>query len=185
MQVDDRHRLRGARWTPSEHCEARPVWAQPELVVIHCVSLPEGEYGTGAAQRLFLGRLDVREHPSFADLEGLKVAPHLFVAREGSVQQFVAFDKQAWHAGVSTWCGREGCNAYSVGIELEGCIASRFTAEQYDVLEQILHALWRRYPGISRQAVVGHNEVAPDRKSDPGPHFDWRRVVAVTHHSLQ
>ena len=107
---------------------------QPELIVVHCVSLPEGEYGTGAPQRLFTGELDCAEHPSFADLAGLRVAPHLMIDREGQIEQFVSFDKRAWHAGISSWRGRNSCNDFSIGVELEGSVEDDYTVDQYRTL---------------------------------------------------
>ncbi len=177
MEISSGHRLNSATWSPSPHFDQRPPAAVPELVVIHCVSLPEGEYGTGAPARLFTGRLDTTEHPSFADLLGLRVAPHLLIDRQGEVQQFVAFDQRAWHAGESAWCNRGGCNDYSIGIELEGDVHSEFTAAQYRTLQPVLLALLQRYDlGVDR--IVGHNEIAPGRKPDPGPFFDWQGLLS-------
>lgn len=184
LQVDSQHRLTGARWQASPHWDERPAWAQPELVVIHCVSLPEGRFGTGFPEALFLGHLDCSAHPDFADLQGLQVAPHLFIDRQGQVQQFVEFDKRAWHAGVSSWCVRPGCNGYSIGIELEGSVHTPFTLEQYDSLADVSMALLRRYPSLSVEGFVGHNEIAPGRKQDPGPYFDWCGFLLRLHHSL-
>ena len=173
MQIDKQHRLSGAQWLASPHWDERPPWAQLHLVVIHCVSLPEGQFGTGYPAQLFTGQLDCSAHPDFADLEGLQVAPHLFIDRAGCVQQFVEFDKRAWHAGISSWWARPGCNAYSIGIELEGSVHDAFTLEQYDVLAAVSTALLRHYPSLSVDGFVGHNEIAPGRKQDPGPWFDW------------
>ena len=177
MQVDEQQRLTGAAWCPSAHWDERPDGAAVDLVVVHCVSLPEGQFNTGYPQQLFTGCLDCDAHESFADLRDLRVAPHLFVARDGAVCQFVALDKRAWHAGESSWRGRRGCNDYSIGIELEGCIAQAYEAAQYQSLHNVLRALLRRYETLSVDAVVGHNEIAPGRKFDPGPQFDWARVL--------
>ena len=177
MHVNREHRLDQATWMPSPHCDERPGWAAVDLVVVHCVSLPEGEFGTGAPTRLFLGDLDPDEHPSFADLEGLQVAPHLLILRDGAVQQFVSFDKRAWHAGVSEWCGRITANDFSIGIELEGAVDQPYEKAQYVALRQVLRALCETYEGVSPEAIVGHAEIAPDRKEDPGPHFDWASVL--------
>ncbi len=179
MSVSTDHKLTQADWRSSPHCAPRPDWAQIELVVIHCISLPEDQFGTGAPERLFLGTLDVAEHESFADLEGVEVAPHLLITREGRVVQFVAFDQQAWHAGLSSWCGRVGCNAYSVGIELEGSVNTHYTDAQYKCLVEVLVELFRAYPGLSVERVVGHQDIAPDRKFDPGPHFDWPALYSA------
>lgn len=184
FSVNDRHRLDGAAWTPSHHCAARPQALEPELIVLHCVSLPENEFGTGAPQRLFTGALDCSEHPSFHDLTDLQVAPHLFIDRLGGVEQFVAFDQQAWHAGLSAWRGRSGCNDFSVGIELEGSVSQAFTDAQYDALVAVLVALLERYPGLSVGHLVGHQDIAPGRKTDPGPLFDWAGLLRRLHAEL-
>jgi AmpD protein len=181
MRVTTQHQLETAVQQISEHCDERPGWARPELIVVHCVSLPEGEFGTGAAERLFTGCLDIDEHPSFSDLDGVHVAPHLLIERDGSVHQFVTFDKRAWHAGVSSWQGRELCNDYSIGIELEGSVHVAYTEAQYDCLVQVLRALFEKYDGLSPAGVVGHAEVAPGRKDDPGPHFAWRDLFVRIH----
>ncbi len=178
MRVTRLHRLDTALWTPSLNWEERPSWAQPELVVIHCISLPENEFGSGAPQRLFLGTLDPQEHESFADLVDVKVSPHVLIDRLGNVQQFVGFDKQAWHAGVSQWNCRSLCNQFSIGIELEGSVSMSFTASQYNALNKALTTLLRHYPSLCTSSIVGHCEIAPGRKFDPGPHFDWARVLS-------
>ena len=134
MHVDVNHHLVQARWQPSQHYDERPVWASPELVVIHCVSLPEGQFGTGYPEALFLGCLDCQIHSDFADLQGVEVSPHLFIDRDGAVVQFVSFDKRAWHAGLSTWQGRGSCNSFAIGIELEGALSVPYTLAQYDAL---------------------------------------------------
>ena len=123
--------------------------------------------------RLFLGELDTTEHPSFTSLEGVRVAPHVLIDRNGEVTQLVAFDHRAWHAGVSEWQQRSGVNTYSIGIELEGSVSTRFTNLQYRKLKIVLTALFERYPTLSIDRLVGHQEIAPNRKQDPGPFFDW------------
>ena len=173
MQVDDKHHLMGTLSRTSNHFDARSLGARVELVVIHCISLPEGQFDTGAPQRLFTGTLDTEENPAFADLQDVQVAPHLMIDRQGGLLQFVAFDQRAWHAGLSRWSHRSGCNDFSIGIELEGDVASPFTAVQYDVLAEVLSALLRAYPELSVDRIVGHNEIAAGRKQDPGPFFDW------------
>jgi len=177
VRIDANHRLTEATWRPSPHCDERPSWACPELLVLHCVSLPEGQYGTGYPQALFTGTLDCSLQPEFADLTDVEVAPHLMIDRNGVVEQFVAFDQRAWHAGVSCWRGRPGCNNYSIGVELEGAVAELYTLAQYDALADVLVALFARYPQLSIDAIVGHNEIAPGRKQDPGAFFDWRGVL--------
>ncbi|MEM9623089.1 MAG: 1,6-anhydro-N-acetylmuramyl-L-alanine amidase AmpD [Pseudomonadota bacterium] len=181
MDIDLNHHLTTARWMASDHCDARPPGITPELIVLHCVSLPEGTFGTGAPERLFCGVLDVAEHPSFADLRDLRVAPHVLIDRQGRLLQFVGFDQRAWHAGVSSWRGRTGCNDYSIGIELEGDIHQPFTGAQYASLAGVLGALLQRYPQLSVGAIVGHNEIAPGRKQDPGPFFDWHGLLERLH----
>lgn len=177
MHIDTQHRIDSARWAASPHCEPRPPWAAPELVVVHCVSLPEGQYGTGYPEQLFCGTLDVTADAAFADLAGLRVAPHLLIGRDGSVVQFVPFDQQAWHAGVSSWRGRERCNAFSIGIELEGRVVDDFTDTQHATLTDVLRALLEHYPGLSAENVVGHAEIAPGRKTDPGPGLMWASLL--------
>jgi AmpD protein len=184
MRVNDAHWLDVAVHASSEHCDDRPEWAGPELIVVHCVSLPEDEFGTGAPTRLFTGCLDTDEDPSFADLAGVRVAPHVLIERDGRVTQFVPFDRRAWHAGVSCWHGRDLTNDYSIGIELEGSIHAPFTDEQYRCLTGIIAALLAKYDGLSPDCVVGHSEIAPGRKLDPGPHFDWAYVLAEVHRPI-
>ena len=167
------HRLAGATWRPSEHHDARPIGVDPDLIVVHCVSLPEGQYGTGYPRALFCGELDCGAHESFADLHGMRVAPHLLIDRDGDVDQFVAFNRRAWHAGASAWRGRAGCNDHSIGIELEGDVESAYAPEQYERLAEIVVALMGRYQSLSVDGLVGHSEIAPGRKTDPGPYFDW------------
>lgn len=183
MRVNPEHRLEQAQWCPSAHWDARPAWAELSLIVVHCISLPEGQFGTGHPQALFLGTLDTSADPSFADLAGARVAPHLFIDREGVVHQFVSFDKRAWHAGVSSWAGRDNCNDYAVGIEVEGAVNVAYTLAQNDAIAEVVAALLARYPGLSAGAIVGHNEIAPGRKQDPGTFFDWRGLLLGLHTS--
>lgn len=166
-------RLSGAEWLLSPFSSPRPPWADIELVVIHCISLPEGVYGTGYPAQLLLGQLDTGSHPSFADLADLEVSSHFLVDRLGRVQQFVELDRQAWHAGASEWRGRTSCNRFSIGIEVEGCDSDGYTEAQYESVARMLRALLDHYPGLSGDQIVGHQEVAPGRKKDPGPGFDW------------
>jgi AmpD protein len=177
MRITDDHRLRPARWLASPHCNDRPDPAAIELVVIHGISLPPGRFGGTYVHDLFLGRLDLEAHPSFASLAGVRVSAHLFISRRGAVTQYVAFHRRAWHAGTSVWRGRPGCNDYSIGIELEGTDQRPYTESQYRRLSQVLTALLARYPRLAPDAIVGHSEIAPGRKTDPGPHFDWPRVL--------
>ena len=156
----------GARRIASPNFNARPAGVEIGLALIHSISLPPGVYGGDAIERLFTNRLDWRAHPYFAQIEGLEVSSHFVVRRDGALLQFVSCDERAWHAGASQWQGR----ADSVGIELEGLEGGAFEPAQYDALLTLLEALARRYP-ITR--IAGHEHVAPGRKSDPGPGFDW------------
>jgi AmpD protein len=149
------------------------------LVVLHGISLPPGEFGTGVVEALFTNNLDTGSDPRLADLEGVAVSAHLFIDRLGRTTQFVPFDVRAWHAGVSAWRGREGCNDFAIGIELEGEDHRPYTRAQYRRLDKVLKALLDRYPRLSRAAIVGHQEVAPGRKTDPGPAFDWAEMLPV------
>ena len=171
--------LAGARRVPSPNSDGRPAGALVSLAVIHSISLPRGHYGKdaggGAIERLFTSRLDPAEHPSFADLAGLRVSAHFLIRRDGELIQFVPLQERAWHAGVSRWRGRERCNDFSVGIELEGTDDSRFADLQYEVLSSLLRKLQAVLP---LQAVAGHSDLAPGRKSDPGARFDWVRLLA-------
>jgi AmpD protein len=144
-----------------------------ELIVIHCISLPEGEYNNNHPKDLFLNKLDLSIHPSFETLKNLKVSSHLLINRDGSFQQFVPFNKCAWHAGQSSFEGKEDCNKFSIGIELEGTINESFTDQQYTILNEIIGLLRREYPVKN---IVGHSEVAGGRKKDPGPYFEWKRI---------
>ena len=149
-----------------------------EMVVIHGISLPPGQYGGPEIEALFTNKLDPDAHPYFADISGLEVSAHFLVRRPGEVVQFVSTDVRAWHAGTSRWQGREQCNDFSIGIELEGCDEEAYTDSQYDALNQLLAVLTKQYPDIRHDAIVGHSDIAPGRKTDPGPAFDWSRVVA-------
>ncbi len=164
-----RHALRRA----SPHCDARPAHARVELVVLHGISLPAGEFGTEHVDALFMGRLDHGAHADLAALRGVRVSAHFFVRRDGELLQYVSCDQRAWHAGVSRFKGRERCNDFSVGIELEGCDTRAYAPPQYETLSALLGALLEAYPV---RAVAGHSDIAPGRKTDPGPHFDWNFV---------
>jgi len=161
---------RHARKVRSPNFGPRPSGEQVTLAVVHSISLPPGQYGGNAVERLFTNRLDPAEHPYFERLRGVQVSAHFFVRRSGRVLQFVSCDERAWHAGVSQWGGREQCNDYSIGIELEGIEGGCFDAAQYASLTRLLRSVARRHPiGM----VVGHEHIAPGRKGDPGPGFDW------------
>ncbi len=163
----------GAVQLPSPHCDARPAGTAIDLLVIHAISLPAGEYGGDDVAALFLGTLDCTRRADYAALSGLRVSAHFLVRRDGQVQQFVPVHRRAWHAGVSRFAGRGCCNDFSVGIELEGSDHDRFTCEQYAALAALTRALRAACPAIQAENIVGHSDIAPGRKTDPGPHFDW------------
>jgi AmpD protein len=167
--------LRPARRCPSPNFNQRPPGCAVDLLVIHNISLPPGRFGGGFIEALFTNCLDCRAHSSFAELEGLRVSAHLLIDRDGAVTQFVALHERAWHAGQSSFAGRDNCNDFSIGIELEGSDDIPYTDAQYRQLAAVIAALRRRYPEIVPQRIVGHSDIAPGRKTDPGPAFDWRR----------
>lgn len=143
--------------------------------MVHAISLPPGQFGGPWIDDLFLGRLDAGQHPFFAEIQGLEVSAHFLIRRDGELVQYVSTEARAWHAGRSRWQGRERCNDFSVGVELEGCDDQPFEAEQYRQLARLARLLMRHYP-ISPEAIVGHADIAPGRKTDPGPCFDWPRL---------
>jgi AmpD protein len=157
----------------SPNFDQRPAGVHPDLLVVHSISLPAGRYGGDAVERLFMNRLDAPAGIALAHLRGVRVSAHLFLARDGALTQFVSCDARAWHAGASSFDGRERCNDFSIGVELEGCDADPFPDAQYRRLREIIDALLPAYP---LRAIRGHCEIAPGRKSDPGPLFDWSRI---------
>jgi AmpD protein len=169
---------RAARACPSPNFGPRPAGSVPTLVVLHSISLPPGVYGGDGVEALFTNRLDYDAHPYYAGLRGLEVSAHFFVRRSGALVQFVSCDERAWHAGRSSWRGRDHCNDYSIGIELEGLEGETFEDTQYRQLARLLRALARAYP---IDEVVGHEHVAPGRKADPGPGFNWLRLRRELH----
>ena len=174
-------RLEGADWLESPNYDQRPV-QQVDLIVVHGISLPPNQFGGEGVAQLFTNQLESQLHPYYSQIAQLKVSAHLFIRRDGSIQQFVNFKHRAWHTGVSNYQGRSGCNDFSVGIELEGADHICYTASQYVSLAQAIKALLVYFPELSKQAIVGHSEIAPGRKTDPGPLFNWRalkRLVAT------
>lgn len=167
------HRLLGVPQLQTPHQDARPDPGDIRLLVVHGISLPPGEFGSSHIQDLFLGRLDPDAHENFRDIAHLEVSAHLLIRRDGSLQQFAAFDRRAWHAGQSSFDGRERCNDFSVGIELEGTDDIPYETVQYQRLADISAALMNNYPAITIDRIVGHCDIAPGRKTDPGPSFDW------------
>ncbi|HSG58078.1 MAG TPA: 1,6-anhydro-N-acetylmuramyl-L-alanine amidase AmpD [Woeseiaceae bacterium] len=165
-----------ARQCPSPNCDPRPDDARPELVLIHGISLPPGEFGGPEIEALFTNRLDWDAHPYFGEIRGLEVSSHVLIRRHGELIQFVPFTERAWHAGDSCFRGRSRCNDFSIGIELEGEDETPYTDAQYAALVGVLGALLTAYPGLSAREIAAHSDVAPGRKTDPGPAFDWLRL---------
>jgi AmpD protein len=168
--------LPGARRLDSPNSDARPSGCLPELIVIHGISLPPGRYGGPWIDRLFTNTLPADADPYFATIQDLRVSSHVLISRDGAVTQYVPFSMRAWHAGNSNWCGREACNDFSIGIELEGTDGDPYDERQYPVLAALIAALQRAYPSLAPGAVAGHSDIAPGRKTDPGPAFDWDRL---------
>jgi AmpD protein len=165
---------RHARRVRSPNFGPRPDQTRITLAIVHSISLPPGRYGGDAVERFFTNRLDAAAHPYFEQISAQRVSAHFFIRRGGAVVQFVSCDQRAWHAGASQWRGRENCNDWSIGIELEGLEGERFERAQYRALIRVLRALWARYPLTD---VVGHEHVAPERKADPGARFEWPRLA--------
>ena len=167
--------LMPARRVPTPNHDARPADCGVDLLVIHGISLPPGEFGGPWIDALFCNALDPAVHPYFTGICDLRVSAHVLIRRDGEVVQYVPFDRRAWHAGQSCFEGRERCNDFSIGIELEGCDDQAYTDAQYARLAAVTRALMRQYSALSTERIVGHSDVAPGRKTDPGPLFDWPR----------
>jgi len=174
MQIDAQGLLVGGEYIPSPNCDERPAGAI-ELLVIHNISLPPGEFGGDDVRRLFTNTLDANAHPDYQTIAGLKVSAHFLVRRDGRIVQFVPCLRRAWHAGESCWQGRQRCNDFSIGIELEGSDAIPFTDAQYAALHNLTVALRKSYPILG---IAGHSDIAPQRKTDPGTCFNWMRYLA-------
>lgn len=172
-------RLLGARWQPSPNCDERPPGTLIDLIVIHGISLPPGRFGGPWIDALFQNRLDPTAHPYFRTIHDLQVSAHLLIRRDGQLTQYVAFQRRAWHAGRSSFRGRSRCNDFALGIELEGSDTVPYDERQYPVLVQVIHALRQAYPALTADRIAGHAEIAPGRKTDPGPAFDWTRLYAL------
>ena len=168
--------VRPARQCPSPNQDDRPTDADPELIIIHGISLPPGEFGGDQIESLFTNCLDWKAHPYFNEIEGLEVSSHLLLRRDGELVQFVPFGRRAWHAGDSSFRGRSCCNDFSIGIELEGADDVPYSDEQYARLPLVIAAIIDAYPAISPRCIAGHCDVSPGRKTDPGPAFDWLRL---------
>jgi AmpD protein len=173
MYIDTQGLLHGALYKASPHCDPRPPAIAIDMIVIHNISLPPGQFGQNMVESFFCGKLDSAAHPYFATIADLKVSAHLFIDRQGQLTQFVPFLQRAWHAGVSSFEGRSCCNDFSIGIELEGTDDLPYEQAQYAALAQIIPLLMRTYPTIKPERIVGHADIAPNRKTDPGLTFDW------------
>jgi N-acetyl-anhydromuramoyl-L-alanine amidase len=168
--------MKSVRQVASPNYDARPEGVEPELIVVHGISLPPGDFGGPWIERLFTNALPPDMHPYFAEIDGLRVSAHLVVARDGGLTQFVSFNDRAWHAGESHFEGRSACNDFSIGVELEGVDTIPYEGAQYETLAQVVVALRDAYPRLSPERMVGHSDISPGRKTDPGPAFDWQRV---------
>lgn len=180
--------IRQALQQPSPNQDARSGEVPIDLLVIHSISLPPSEFGGPYIDQLFTNTLAHDAHPYFAGLRGLTVSSHLLIRRDGELIQYVPFSRRAWHAGVSRWGGRAACNDFSIGIELEGCDSTPYTDAQYETLIAAAGAIGAAYPAITPERIVGHCHIAPGRKTDPGPYFDWARLrqeLACRRHSLR
>jgi AmpD protein len=168
--------IESARQCSSPNQDDRPDGALPELIVVHGISLPPGEFAGLEIEQLFTNSLDWDAHPYFGEIRGIKVSTHLLIRRDGELVQFVPFNRRAWHAGESHFRGRTGCNDFSIGIELEGEDETPYDDRQYDVLIKVVRALLREYSRVSAREIAAHCDISPGRKTDPGPAFDWLRL---------
>jgi AmpD protein len=171
--------LQGVRQVLCPHCDERPTGIAADLVVMHGISLPPGEFGGPWIDRLFAGNLPRDAHPYFVEIHGRRVSSHLLIRRDGEIVQFVPFHLRAWHAGVSQYRGREACNDFSIGIELEGADDVPYEPAQYATAADAIRALLAAYPKLSADRIVGHSDIAPGRKTDPGSAFDWARLRSL------
>jgi AmpD protein len=169
--------ITAARRVDSPNCDVRPPETEITLLVIHNISLPPGEFGGPGVEQLFTNQLDPAEHPYYATIHELRVSSHFFIRRDGELIQFVACGQRAWHAGASSWRGRERCNDFSIGVELEGSDEQPFTQAQYVRLNDLIRVLRAAYPKLTD--IAGHADIAPGRKTDPGPYFDWQRLQST------
>lgn len=165
--------LAQTRQIQSSNFDARPEHIDIDLIVIHCISLPPGDFGSDNIDKLFLNQLNPSDHPYFESIGDLRVSSHVLIDRKGRITQYVPFHLRAWHAGQSSFEGREACNDFSIGIELEGTEDIPYTNEQYIHLARLIQVLIKHYPKLSKNRIVGHSAIAPERKTDPGHSFDW------------
>ncbi|MDN7126354.1 1,6-anhydro-N-acetylmuramyl-L-alanine amidase AmpD [Pseudidiomarina sp. 1APR75-33.1] len=177
-------KYRDAEQKLSPHHDQRSDPTDISVLVVHGISLPAGEFGQPYIDQLFMGTLDPEVHPTFAILKGLRVSAHMVIHRDGRIVQYVPFHLRAWHAGISHYCGRRGCNDFAIGIELEGTDTEPYTKEQYQQLARVAAALVEHYPALTAQRIVGHQHIAPVRKTDPGPAFDWQHFKQLVNQQL-
>tara|TARA_B100000902_G_C26974107_1_gene746907 strand:+ start:46 stop:573 length:528 start_codon:yes stop_codon:yes gene_type:complete len=175
--MKDKFILDGCSYIKSNNFDERDNAIVIDTIILHCISLPEGRYDNDNVIEFFTNKLNYNKHPSFDDLRDLKVSSHLFIRRTGEIIQFVPFDKRAWHAGKSHYKGRSNYNDFSIGIELEGSVEDYYTDEQYNKLKICILLLKELFPSIQDSNILGHNDIAPDRKTDPGPNFSWERIL--------
>ncbi len=173
----DKALLTGVPFVESPNCDDIPAGCAPELIVVHGISLPPGEFGGPWIDRLFTNQLPADAHPYFAEIDGLRVSAHVLIRRDGGVVQYVPFNRRAWHAGESSFCGRERCNDFSIGIEMEGEDATPYESSQYQSLASVISSLRNQLPSLADAEVVGHSDIAPGRKTDPGEAFDWQYLT--------
>ena len=184
MVIDDNGWLTETRHHPSPNFDNRPADSSINLLVLHNISLPPEEFDGDWVLDFFSNKLDPEAHPYFKEIADLKVSAHLLIRRSGEVIQLVSFNQRAWHAGQSCFEGRERCNDFSIGIELEGSDTQPFTEQQYQSLNRVTRLLIQHYPKLSEQRIAGHSDIAPDRKTDPGPYFDWQHYRKLLHTSV-
>lgn len=178
------HRLTSAQQITSPNCDQRSDPADISLIVIHCISLPEGQFDTPYIDQLFTNQLNAHEHPSFTEICHLEVSSHILIQRNGTIKQYVPFDLCAWHAGASSYKGREKCNDFSIGIELEGTVDTSYTEIQYQQLAALIQCLLQTYPKLYPENITGHSDIAPQRKADPGIFFDWGKLYKLINQIL-
>lgn len=179
LEIDSDGWLETVERVPSPNFDSRPEGERIRLIVVHGISLPPGEYGGPFIRDFFRNRLDAGAHEYFVGICEMRVSAHCLIERSGRIVQFVSFADRAWHAGQSAWCGQEACNDFSVGIELEGCDDEAYSERQYQSLTRLVKALRTAYPSIERDAITGHSDIAPGRKTDPGPAFDWAKLMKL------
>ncbi len=176
MKIEE-HRLDVAKFIASPNFDQRPIEEEISLIVIHNISLPPNQFGGPHIESLFCNKLNPDDHPYFQNIHQLKVSAHLLIRRNGEIIQFVDFNQRAWHAGKSSYRGKERVNDFSIGIELEGSDFTPFEEKQYEVLNSVLTCLQNHYPKLNSESITGHSDIAPERKTDPGPHFDWAKIT--------